>query len=291
MVGGDGGLSRRGLLGAGVTLAGVGSAVVLGGCEHSEPAPSNYGRQDTDRTIDLAQLNEAVDLEYMAIAAYQAAIPLLRGADLTLGRRLLSQEQEHLGVLLGVFHHVKVTPDQPRASYGFPRLSDSAHALAFATEIENTAIATYIDALPKIVDPKLRAKFAAIMTNEAEHLAVLAGARGLPEAPSAFVRGRSSGPDDRHRATGRSRRCRRAQREHRRVRGDPPGPGAAWPGRGLAVVGASAVPLLLGVRNAFAQVSGDEPTIAAAVGLEQVMAFAYGAALGAPAWTPPRGLC
>ena len=49
---------------------------------------------------------------------------------------------------------------------------------------------------------------------------------------------------------------------------------------GMAVVGASAVPLLLGVRNAFAQVSGDSPTIAAAVGLEQTMVFAYGAALG-----------
>jgi rubrerythrin len=50
---------------------------------------------------------------------------------------------------------------------------------------------------------------------------------------------------------------------------------------GLACVGASAVPLLLGVRNAFAQVSGDAPAIAAAVDLEQRMVFAYGAALGA----------
>jgi hypothetical protein len=32
-------------------------------------------------------------------------------------------------------------------------------------------------------------KFATIMTSEAEHLAVLAGARGMPEAPTAFVTG------------------------------------------------------------------------------------------------------
>jgi rubrerythrin len=182
-------LSRRGLLAAGVTIAGAGSAFALAGCEHSDPAPPDYGKSNTDKTIDLALLNEAVDVEYMAIAAYEAAIPLLRGAYLQLGRRLLGQEQEHLGLLLGVFHHVRVTPDAPRASYGFPRLSDPVQALAFAAEIENTAIATYIDALPKIVDPKLRAKFAAIMTSEAEHLAVLDGLRGLAQAPSAFVRG------------------------------------------------------------------------------------------------------
>jgi rubrerythrin len=182
-------VSRRGLLGAGVTLAAAGTGAALAGCERSQPAPPYYGIQDTDETIDLAQLNEAVDLEYMAIAAYGAAMPLLRGADLALGRRLLAQERQHLDLLLGVFHHVSVTPDQPRASYGFPRLRDSAHALAFAAEIENTAIATYIDALPKIVDPMLRVKFATIMTSEAEHLAVLAGARGMPEAPTAFVTG------------------------------------------------------------------------------------------------------
>jgi hypothetical protein len=116
VVGGQARLSRRGLLGAGVTLAAAGAGAALAGCERSQPAPPYYGIQDTDETIDLVQLNEAVDLEYMAIAAYGAAMPLLRGADLALGRRLLAQERQHLDLLLGVFHHVSVTPDQPRAS-------------------------------------------------------------------------------------------------------------------------------------------------------------------------------
>jgi len=45
------------------------------------------------------------------------------------------------------------------------------------------------------------------------------------------------------------------------------------------VLSASSIPLLLRVRNAFGQVSGDGPTIMAAVGLEQVAVYAYGVAL------------
>ena len=45
------------------------------------------------------------------------------------------------------------------------------------------------------------------------------------------------------------------------------------------VLSASSIPLLLRVRNAFGQVSGDAPTIRAAVGLEQVAVYAYGVAL------------
>jgi rubrerythrin len=53
--------------------------------------------------------------------------------------------------------------------------------------------------------------------------------------------------------------------------------------RGLAVGGmtlaASSIPVLLGVRNAFAQASGDAEILESAIGLEQVAVFAYGAAL------------
>lgn len=48
---------------------------------------------------------------------------------------------------------------------------------------------------------------------------------------------------------------------------------------GGALVGASAIPLLLGVRNAFAQANTDGEILASAVGLEQVAVFAYQAAV------------
>jgi len=51
------------------------------------------------------------------------------------------------------------------------------------------AIAAYLDALPKLSSPDLRATAAAIVTTEAEHVSVLLGALGRPPVPTAFVTG------------------------------------------------------------------------------------------------------
>lgn len=48
---------------------------------------------------------------------------------------------------------------------------------------------------------------------------------------------------------------------------------------GGAVIAASSIPLLLGVRNAFAQSSGDTAIVEGAVGIEQIAVFAYATAL------------
>ena len=62
-------------------------------------------------------------------------------------------------------------------------------ALAFAADLENVAIATYVEAVPKLSASDLRAIAGKIATVEAEHLAVIAGERGRPQAPGAFVGG------------------------------------------------------------------------------------------------------
>jgi rubrerythrin len=62
--------------------------------------------------------------------------------------------------------------------------------LKFAVDLENTAIAAYIDALPKLGKGDLRATAAAIVSNEAEHVAVLLGALGREQVPGAFVFGK-----------------------------------------------------------------------------------------------------
>lgn len=47
---------------------------------------------------------------------------------------------------------------------------------------------------------------------------------------------------------------------------------------GAAVLAATSIPLLLGVRNAFAQAEGDAAILESAVGIEQIAVFAYGRA-------------
>ena len=125
----------------------------------------------------------------MAIAAYQAAAPALRGEARSAGQRLLEQEREHADALGDAIRQLGGTPNPPRASYAFPPLRTQARALRFATQVENTAIAAYIDSLPRLASPDLRGTAAAILTDEAEHLSVVLGALGRPQLTGAFVTG------------------------------------------------------------------------------------------------------
>jgi rubrerythrin len=178
--------SRRAFLrGAGVTVAG-GSAVFLAACGKKQTSKA----EEEAAKADVAILNNALDLEHTLIAVYTAGAPLLKGDVLKLGRQFLSQEKDHADALEVAIRKAEGRPKRPRASYDYPGVTDQAAALVLAANMEELAIAAYLDAIPKLATPELRETAASIVTNEAEHLAVLRGAQGLPETPSAFVVGK-----------------------------------------------------------------------------------------------------
>jgi rubrerythrin len=74
---------------------------------------------------------------------------------------------------------------------GFPTLRSAGDFLNFALDIENTAVAAYLDSLAALNTPPLRSEVASIMTNEAEHLAVISGLLLRPQVPDSFVTGES----------------------------------------------------------------------------------------------------
>ena len=186
--------SRRAFFrGAGVVVAG-GSATFVAACGGgAQNAGSGDAAQNADtENADVEILNSALDLEHMAVAAYTAGTPLLRGERAEGGdQRFLAQEREHADALTQAIRSKRGEPNRPRSSYDFPRLASQAGVLRFAVDLENTAVAAYIDALPKLTDPDLRATAAAIVTNEAQHIAILLGAQGRPQVPDAFVKGQA----------------------------------------------------------------------------------------------------
>jgi rubrerythrin len=174
-------LSRRRFFHAsGVAVSGgsVAFLAACGGSTKKEPA------------ADLDILNSAIDLEHMAVAAYTAGAPLLKGETLTLARQFLGHEKEHADALSQVVLQGGGRPHKPKSRYDFARFGTARDVLRLVVMIENVAIAAYVDALPKLSSGALRATAASIMTNEAEHLAVVMGMLGEPQAPSAFVVGR-----------------------------------------------------------------------------------------------------
>ena len=57
-------------------------------------------------------------------------------------------------------------------------------------EIEQMQIAAYLSALPRLSPGTVKQSLAAILANDAQHLAVVRAALGEPAVPSAFVTGR-----------------------------------------------------------------------------------------------------
>jgi rubrerythrin len=184
-------LSRRRFFAmSGVSVVGS-SAVFLTAC--SDDTKSALGpKHDESDAADAEILNAALDLELMAVAAYTAGAPLLKGDVLAVGKHFLAQEQEHAAGLEAAIKDAGGKPNKPRPAYDFPELRTQTDVLRFAVDLENTAIAAYIDALPKLGKGDLRATASAILTNEAEHVAVLLGALGEQQVPGAFVFGKAA---------------------------------------------------------------------------------------------------
>jgi rubrerythrin len=183
--------SRRAFFRAsGVSLA-SGSAMFLAACTDDTKNPVKTGPDESDQA-DVELLNAALDLEFMVVAAYKAGAPRLKGRALALAKVFLDQEQEHADGLSSAIKDADGTPNSAKASYDFPALRTQADVLRFTVDLENTAIAAYIDALPKFSAGDLRSTAASILTNEAEHLSLLLDALGRDPTPSAFVTGRPS---------------------------------------------------------------------------------------------------
>jgi len=136
-------------------LLGVGAAagaVLLDGCGAGKPRPA---RNPEVNGVDADLLDEVFMLENMSIAAYA--------------------------------HIAGSTPELH--DYGFPAVADGQAALAFVAGIENKVIGGYIDVVPKLTNAAVRAFAVSIMANEAQHLALVTQARGLPPTGEAIVRG------------------------------------------------------------------------------------------------------
>jgi len=165
-------------------VAGAGTAVLLGACSKDS---AGGGARPVD---DVELLKVALDRERTSVAAYAAIGRELRGELAATARRFFDQEAEHADRLALAIRQMGAVPPRPRPRYELPRLEDGPAALRFAARLEQAAVAEYIDALPRLSEPELRATVASVITNEAEHLAVVSEALGEEPVPDAFVTGR-----------------------------------------------------------------------------------------------------
>jgi hypothetical protein len=182
---GQGNRSRREAIAA---VAAGGGAALLAGCG-SHTLRSRVKRGARVAPGDVNVLNRLLEVEYHAIAAYTAGLPFLLRPERKAAKQFLGQEVTHASTLAGLIKQAGGKAITPSVSYdlGRPRRAD---ILALLQELEAQQLAAYIQMIPELTHGKLRSTAAAIMANDAQHLAVLRQERGQSPIPSPFATGR-----------------------------------------------------------------------------------------------------
>ena len=168
----------------------VAAGFVLAGCGHSGSLHSRVKDVGAVAPADVRTLNRLLDLEHLMIAAYTASIPLLAPDAAEAAKRFLGQELSHAGELSGLVKQAGGKPHKPMASYDLGSPGGSVQVLALLHRIERAQLAAYVEVLPTLSQPKVRAATAAVMANDAQHVSVLRAKLGLSPLPSPFVTGR-----------------------------------------------------------------------------------------------------
>jgi bacterioferritin (cytochrome b1) len=178
---------RRFFQRAGVTFVG-GSATLIAACgDNEEGVITSAGVEGTGGDIGL--LRGALALELTAVEAYSRGMSMLRGPLLAAGTAFLAHEQEHANVLTKAIKQLGGKADVRAMPLDFAGIRGQTDVLEFVSDLENVAIAAYLDAVPKLSTGYLRATAAQIVTSEAEHVSVLQAALGGQAAPEALVTG------------------------------------------------------------------------------------------------------
>ncbi|HLY48959.1 MAG TPA: DUF4439 domain-containing protein [Solirubrobacteraceae bacterium] len=177
--------SRRGFLAGASTVTGAALLAACGG----KPLREKIRGSATVAPSDVAPLNDLLDVEHHAIAAYAAGIPLLAAPESTAAMRFLGQELAHTVQLSDLIHRAGGKPRRPAASYDLGHPTQPAEVLALFKELEQAQLRAYLGAFSRLSPGKVRSTIAAIYANDAQHLAMLRWQAGESPAPSALVTG------------------------------------------------------------------------------------------------------
>lgn len=177
---------RRGSSRAAFVLALAFIAILLSasGC-----GKSGHGADtDPEKGSDVGILNASLARELTTLDAYTRGRRLLRGSERAAGRLLRAQEQEYVDALTKAIRGLGGETEAESEELDFSRVKSQADLLALAYELESGALASYIDAAPRLYTSAPRTLDASLAAGHAQHLVVLRQGLGaslpasIPEA-------------------------------------------------------------------------------------------------------------
>ncbi len=179
--------SRRAFLGAGMAGAG---AVTLAGCGGGDSLKDQIKRDPPVGQTDVELLNHLVDLEYLAVAAYTAGLPLLHRPQARAAKQFLSQELGHVDGLSLLVREAGGKANKPRDTYDLGNPRTSADVLRLLHTVETLQISAYIDAIPRLGPAKVRQLTTQYFANDAQHISIVRSLLGKAPFPAPFMSGR-----------------------------------------------------------------------------------------------------
>jgi hypothetical protein len=175
-------VSRRQLL-SGASAAGAGA--VLAGCGST----SATGLPGSMLKADVRTLNGLIRVEYYAVAAYVATIPLLSGTDKVVAQQFLNQDTSHIEDLAAIVRKTGVKPYATGQVYDLGHPSNRTEALELIHRAEQRTLRAYLDAIPRLSPGVVKATAASYFANDAQHASTIRGRLGLAPVPEAVVSG------------------------------------------------------------------------------------------------------
>jgi Ferritin-like domain len=167
--------------------AAAGAATALGGCGGS----AHHARRLRDAVSDhdVALLNRSLGLERLAIAAYEAAIPLLARRDKLIATEFLKQELLHAGRLIALINALGGPVTTRPQTYPLGRPRTPRQLVKLLHQVEQVQVEAYVETIPRLSEGHLRADVGSILAADAQHVAIIRGALGEVPVPAAFPSG------------------------------------------------------------------------------------------------------
>jgi bacterioferritin (cytochrome b1) len=176
-------VSRRQLLGA---SGAAGTAALLAACGGSSKREPTLTPAKVTRS-DAAIFNDLLAVEYYAVTAYIAGVPLLSGHNRRLADRFLNQELSHVDELVNLVKAANGTPASQASSYDLGHPRSTTDVLELFHRVERLTIGAYLAAIPKLSSGGTRASAVSILANEAQHVSIVRRNLGLVPVPAAVV--------------------------------------------------------------------------------------------------------
>jgi hypothetical protein len=148
-----------------------------------------------NETDDVELLNEGLQGEYFAIAAYDAAVGtgLLSTKVITVGQGFQADHRAHAQAIREAIERLRGQVSAPKtwkeyaAMYPPPKLASEIDVLQYAASLERAAAVADTKMVAKLDDPALRTLFARIGGIEAMHWALLRSTLGESPIPDSFL--------------------------------------------------------------------------------------------------------